>query len=290
MASTVGLIALIEAVPEQPCIDAAWLDRELRSRWSLPACAAPSAAEAAHEADPNPGPKATIEAWAVATVSGNETLVQSRPRVVSDSACFLDDLLRPRTRCTIGAYSVAPEGSRPATIPVPRYHRWVGFATGTGTARASEVARTLCQSLPPFLQRARGQHERDCPLFFAFLGCLHGAGGLGQRYPEPAEVRAALRDLNDQLGEAGSDANLMVTDGRSFAVLHRCRAFALTSLGEPAGRSSRPGSGPVLAGRHTPAASVLILSETDAEPTARRLARGVFSIDLDAPDEVVHDA
>lgn len=280
--SPVALIALIESVPEQPCIEPSWLDSQLRVHWSSYAAAVPSP-------DANPPvarPRDAIESWAVATVSGNETLVQSRPRVRAAGGAFLEDLLRPRTRCTLGAYAATVDGKRPAAIAVPRYHRWVGFVAGDEASPSADAARSLCASLPPFLARARGQAERDCPLFFAFLGCLHAAGGLGQVYPRSELVREALSTLRNRLEAAAEHTNLMVTDGRSFAMLHQSGYVTRELVGE---RVDRRRSGPVLAGRRTPSAATLVLGGAAEPPTADGLVpRGVFSVDVDTPDRVTH--
>ncbi len=262
-------------------MEAVWLDPILRTRWDAYARAAASrlgtAVFAAHS-----------QAWTIATVSGNETLVQSRPCVKDGSASFLEDLFRPKTRCTLAAYTAVPGSTRPPPIRVPRFQRWVGLSTSDPREDAAELADDLCTELPGFLRRAHEQAGEHSSLFFAFLGQLHANGALGSVFPTALRVRHALGALFEHFRQAGHHTalpNLMVTDGRTFAMLH---GNGHVSHEIPPQVERPPQSGAVLMGRHVAAASAIVLTASTTNPMTDgcSISPGIFSVSADKPRDI----
>lgn len=278
------LAALVDALPERPFHAPQWVDEVLCSRWAD--YRTPVAAES--------DAPARVRAWSVGCVLGIETLVQSRPVVRDGGRNFLDDFLRPTAPCTIGTFSATREASRPGDASISRYERWIGACSqrrllDTEPAREAGLRARLRESVPAFLQRSILQNHDDELLFFAFLSRLHALGGLGAAFARPEVIRGALTTLADELGEGlghplGGDCplNMMVHDGRTFAMLHR--GGALTVWESPARAENPQRTGPrPMAG--IPRGSALFVLSTDGarDPNADPIPDGVFSVDPGDP-------
>lgn len=281
------LAALLDAVPQRspsggrepdPASVERWVAQQLHVFW-------PQHAEelAGTHADDR------VYGWAVGSVIGNETLVQSRPVVRAGAGAFLPDFLRAEARGTLAAL-VSTAGAKPDGAGIARYHRWVGVASHFEDLHEDrEIREQLTRELPDFLLRARQSQTLTETLLFTFLRQLHVRGELGSPYANPAEIRGALRDFDARLADAGKDpVNLLIFDGRTFAAsLHHQRMWCVDfDHGQAARRSLVHGT--------SPATSLYVMSE--APPTAQDAAHaertvevdhGVFSVDPKKPADIV---
>lgn len=270
------LAALVDALPERPFHAPEWVDEVLASRWA--GYRAPEAAQ--------PDAPVRTRAWSVGCVLGIETLVQSRPVVRDRNESFLDDFLRPAAPCTIATFSATREASRPGDAAISRYERWVGACSQASIldlepGRDANLRAKLRQSIPAFLQRSILQNHDDELLFFAFLSRLHAAGGLGSAFAKPELIREGLSkleaDLVEVLGEQLS-LNMMVFDGRNFAVLHR--GGTLTVWEAPPRPEPRHRTGPRPMAGIPRGSTLYVLSPNGRRDlSADPIPDGVFSVD-----------
>jgi hypothetical protein len=274
------LAALVDALPERPFHAPEWVDEVLASRWA--GYRTPAAAE--------PDAPVPARAWSVGCVLGIETLVQSRPVVRDPQESFLEDFMRPAAPCTIATFSATREASRPGDAAISRYERWIGGCSQdslleTEAARAAGLRATLRASVPAFLQRSILQNHDDELLFFVFLARLHAAGGLGSAYAKPELIRGALTTLEADLAKTlGEDfrINMMVYDGRNFAMLHR--GGTLTTWVAPARPEPRHRTGPrPMAGIPRGAVLYTLSPNGTRDPSADPIPNGVFSVDPGNP-------
>jgi hypothetical protein len=256
------------------------MDNLLRERW----------ADFVPPITQEPDAPTRVRAWSVGCVLGNETLVQSRPVVRDESLDFLDDFLRTAAPCTLGLYATTREASRPDEAAATRFQRWVGAASQNRlldgpAALESELRKQLRDEVPAFLARSLLKGSDDELLFFSFLSRLHKLGGLGSAYAPAELIRGALSQLSTDLRERLGDdyeLNMMVYDGRSFAMLHR--GGTLTRWQAPEREVPRHRTGPMPAANIPRGSSLLVLSRVKArDPGADPLPDGVFSIDPSDP-------
>jgi len=266
---SVALLALLDAHPDGAAWARPWLVSTLRA--NLPGY---------DDSDRD----LTLRGWSVGAAWGNETLIQSRPIVRNRDIDPIDDLLRTPASCVVAAFSVhsaARDGLIASPSPaLSRYRRWLGVRVGAPLPAARAAA--LRQALPGFLERHQTDRSDGELVFLSFLAQLHELDGLGKSYAPPELIRRAL-ELTVERVELEPPHNLMVSDGRTFAVVHQ--GGALTSFeppveGTPKGfRVSGQGDG-----RRT---NLLLLTPQAFEHTPRqggeRIADGVFSIDARIP-------
>lgn len=281
----VCLAALLDAVPQRapsrddeidPASLEGWVGGQLSSLWPQ------HADELAGRHAPD-----RIYGWAVGSVVGNETLVQSRPVVRDGAGTFLGDFLRAEARGTLAAVACTDKG-RPDGAGIARYHRWVAVTSHFDHIHDDrELREQLTRELPDFLVRARQQQTLTEALLFTFLRQLHVAGELGSAYAAAAEIRSAMLGFDARLLEAGKDpVNLLVFDGRTFAAsLHHGRMWCSHfDHGEKARRSLVHGT--------APATSLIALGEPPGDEVAEQfrpleIGHGVFSVDPRTPRELV---
>ncbi len=281
------LVSVLQAFPDGPIASVEWLDGVLATHWV--------------DYTPRSSSTTWVRAWSVGSVLGNETLVQARPVVRDANARFLEDLLRTPAPCTIGVFvagTVRP-GADPPSIPpggLGRFPRFIGIRSESclfeeHDASAEKTLRErLRAALPTFLSRSMvGATDREL-VFYSFLAALHERGGLGQTYAQPEQIRAALRALDDRLGQP-RHLNMMVSDGRTFAMIHRGGTLvAMVPPTADGGRRRRLTTQGVPIPVET--RSILFFepnSDAPSSPDAERVSEGVFSVDIHTPRQLVRD-
>jgi hypothetical protein len=268
---SVALLALLDAHPDGAVWARPWLVSTLRA--NLPGY------------DDSNG-DLTLRGWSVGAAWGNETLVQSRPIVRNRDIDPIDDLLRTPASCVVAAFSVhsAARDGVVAAGPSPalsRYRRWLGVRVGAPLPAAQAAA--LRTELPSFLERHQTDRSDGELVFLSFLAQLHALEGLGKSYDPPELIRKALTLTMRRL-ELEPPHNLMVSDGRTFAMMHQ--GGALSSFEPP--QEGAPArfrvAGQAGDGRRT---NLLLLTPDAYEHTPRqggeRVAEGVFTIDARTP-------
>ncbi len=161
-------------------------------------------------------------AWTVGSVTGAETLVQTRPVVRSDLASFTKDFLRTSSTTALGMIT---RRSGPLDKPgeVARFHRWVGVARGGALAPASDAARAdfearFAPQLPDFLQRARSSSSASEWALLLVIGELHARERLSSVPARPEEIRGAVARTLEKLERAnGGETDLLISDGATVA-------------------------------------------------------------------------
>lgn len=271
---TAVLLALLDAHPDGPAWARPWIADTLQA-------VLPGYAE---------GTDFTLRGWSVGAAWGNETLVQSRPIVRDRSVDPLDDLLRTPASCVLAAFCVQP--THPSSLVAPpvaklsRFRRWLGVRVGTPLP--AEQAAALRSELPGFLSRHQVDRGDGELVFLTFLAELHAAGGLRKTYSEPEIIREALGRSAERLG-IDAPHNLMVSDGRTFAMLHD--GGALLSFEPPVGQEGSPRRFRVT-GESDDQRRTNLLLHADQAPSAapqhggERVAPGVLSIDVRRPRSI----
>lgn len=274
------LLALLDAHPDGAAWARPWLAQTLRA--NLPGYAmAQAVAQAGDDADAD----VTLRGWSVGAAWGNETLVQSRPIVRNRDVDPLDDLLRTPASCVLAAFNVH-SATRDGLVvrPTPalsRFRRWLGVRVGA--ALPAEHAASLRKDLPGFLDRHQVDRSDGELVFLSFLATLHALGGLRKTYTPPELIREALEAAAQRL-ELDAAHNFMVSDGRTFAMVHR--GGALLSFEPP------PAAAPARfrvtgQGREGPRTNLLLHSPqapvTAPQQGGERVAEGVLSIDVRSP-------
>lgn len=263
------LLALLDAHPDGPVWARPWLTQTLQA--NLEGYAQDSETQ--------------LRGWSVGAAWGNETLVQSRPIVRNQDIDLLDDLLRTPASCVIAALSVAAPGMAglvaPATARLSRFRRWLGVRVGASLAPPTTQA--LRAELPDFLARHQVDRGDGELVFLSFLSQLHALGGLRKTYSPPEVIRQALLATARRIEI--SPHNLMVSDGRTFAMLHD--GGALLSFEPPPEQTPRDRfrlSGDL---EGEPRTNLLLHVEELPADVPRhggeRIAAGVFSVDLRTP-------
>ncbi|MBL4683139.1 MAG: hypothetical protein JKY37_01005 [Nannocystaceae bacterium] len=275
--SAAMLCALLDPSPDGPAWARPWVDDVLRQHVFLPP---PEPAES--EDGGNHG----LRGWSVGAVVGNETLVQSRPIVRARDADPIDDLLRTATRCVIAAFARQRATGDVISPPAPkisRFSRWIGVRAEAGLDK--QAREELLAKLPDFLARSQTDRTDGELVFLTFLAHLQRLGGLNATYDPPERINAALAALDEMLRDQPPH-NVMVSDGRSFGMLHRGGTVLLfeppEDLPRPQVRLTSPDA---------QSASLLLYSPHAPPPTpipgAERLADGMFTIETRAPRKLV---
>lgn len=271
---TAVLLALLDGHPDGPGWARPWLSDTLGA-------VLPGYAE---------GTDLTLRGWSVGAAWGNETLVQSRPIVRNRSVDPLDDLLRTPASCVLAAFCVQPKRPfgvvAPPAVKLSRFRRWLGVRVGT--LLPAERSSSLRRGLPGFLARHQVDRGDGELVFLSFLAELHAAGGLRKTYSPPELIRQALAASAERL-QIEPPHNLMVSDGRTFAMLHD--GGALVSYEPPPDQDGQPRrfrvNGEVDETRRTN-----LLLHSDEAPEAapqhggERVAPGVFTIDVRQPRNI----
>jgi len=226
-----------------------------------------------------------LRGWSVGAVVGNETLVQSRPIVRARDADPIDDLLRTATRCVIAAFAPQRAASDVAGPPAPkisRFRRWLGVRAEANLA--AERRELLVERLPAFLSRSRIERTDGELVFLTYLAQLQRLGGLGAAYDPPERIRDALAGLDEDLGD--ETHNVMVSDGRTFGMLHRGGTVLMF---EPPADLPRPQVR--LTSADAQATSLLLYCPGGVAPEpslgAERLGPGTFTIETRAPRKLL---
>ena len=263
------LCALLDPSPDGPGWARSWVEEVLEAHIY-------SAGRSATE-----GPRHGLHGWSVGAVSGNETLVQSRPIVRARDADPLDDLLRTASRCVIAAFAPRRPASDVAGAPAPkisRFRRWVGVRAEADLA--TECRASLAERLPAFLARSRIERTDGELVFLTYLAHVQRLGGLGAAYDPPERIRDALAGLAGDLGDGTH--NIMVNDGRTFGMLHRGGTVLAF---EPPADLPRPQVR--LTSNDAQATSLLLYTPQtlapQPAPDAERVADGMFTIETRAP-------
>jgi hypothetical protein len=264
------LLALLDAHPDGAAWARPWLVQALRANL-------PGYDDQAQDL--------TLRGWTVGAAWGNETLVQSRPIVRNRDVDPIDDLLRTPASCVLAAFCVH-SASRdglvaPSSPALSRFRRWLGVRVGASLPAAH--AATLRKALPGFLERHQIDRSDGELVFLSFLAQLHELGGLRKTYAPPELIRQAL-DATVQRLELEPPHNFMVSDGRTFAMVHH--GGALLSFEPP--HEEAPTrfrvTGHPSDGRRT---NLLLHTPQAHDQTPRqggeRVAEGVFSIDARTP-------
>lgn len=233
------------------------------------------------------GSDLTLRGWSVGAAWGNETLVQSRPIVRDRSVDPVDDLLRTPASCVIAAFGVQPANgaglAAPPVIKLSRFRRWLGVRVGCSLP--AERSAALRRDLPGFLERHQVDRSDRELVFLTFLAQLHAAGGLRKTYSPPDLIREALRATVDRL-ELEPPHNLMVSDGRTFAMLHE--GGSLLSF-EPPITDAQPRQRFRVTGERDDGRRTNLLLHSESDPPeapqhgGERVAPGPFSIDVRRP-------
>ncbi len=272
--SAAMLCALLDPSPDGPAWARPWVDGVLRQHVVAPLDDTVQA--------PAEGGVHGLRGWSVGAVVGNETLVQSRPIVRARDADPLDDLLRTATRCVIAAFAPQRETSDVASPPAPkisRFRRWIGVRAEA--VLTDDLRGELGEKLPAFLARSRTERTDGELVFLTFLAQLQRLGGLGAAYDPPERIRDALVALDEEL-HGHTPHNAMVSDGRTFGMLHRGGTVLLF---EPPEDLPRPQVR--LTSSEAQSASLLLYSPKPAPPVplpgAERIADGMFTIETRAP-------
>lgn len=271
-----ALLALLDAHPDGAVWARPWLVSTLRANL-------PGYDDSNHDL--------TLRGWSVGAAWGNETLVQSRPIVRNRDIDPIDDLLRTPASCVVAAFSVHSAARDGMVAPAPspalsRYRRWLGVRVGAPLPAARAAA--LRQALPSFLERHQTDRSDGELVFLSFLAQLHELEGLGKSYDPPELIRQALDNTVRRL-ELEPPHNLMVSDGRTFAMVHQ--GGSLSSFEPPHEGSPRfRVAGQSGDGRRT---NLLLLTPQAYEHTppyhqtplqgGERIAEGVFSIEARSP-------
>ncbi|MCH9687319.1 MAG: hypothetical protein K0V04_38145 [Deltaproteobacteria bacterium] len=268
------LLALLDAHPEGPGWARSWLTDTLRA--SLPGYGEDDREH-------------TLRGWSVGAAWGNETLVQSRPLVRTNDIDPIDDLLRTPASCVVAAFSVQSTGAgalvAPPAVKLSRFRRWLGVRVGQ--VLPQDLASHLRSSLPGFLSRHQVDRGDGELVFLTFLAQLHAAGGLRKTYSEPALIREAL-SATARAAEIDPPHNLVVSDGRTFAMLHQ--AGSLVSFEPPPVDDAAPRFGVTPTG--VPNRPTNLLLHTEHPPSdapqhgGERVAEGVFTIDVRSPRSI----
>lgn len=266
------LLALLDAHPDGPAWARPWLAQTLQA--NLPGYG-----------DQGDGDR-TLRGWSVGAAWGNETLVQSRPIVRGRTVDPLDDLLRTPAACVLAAFcvhSATRDGLvAPPAVKLSRVRRWLGVRVGGRLA--PEQAAALREALPGFLSRHQVDRSDGELVFLTFLAELHAMGGLRKTYSPPDMIRQALTQTATRL-ELDPPHNMMVSDGRTFAMLHR--GGSLLSFEPPPGLDRAPGlrvTGQSDDGRRTHLLlHSLEVSDQAPQHGGERVAEGAFSLDVRRP-------
>lgn len=276
--------ALLENLPQRPFPSRDWVEHTLRREW------------------PEVGPAGTrqhddeVRAWAVGSVIGNETLVQSRPVVRAGAESFLDDFLRAEARCTIALFA-SSSSDTPRGIEMARYTRWVGclcVEPGESIVDDRDVREALLAELPDFIKRGLVRSSFGEIVVLRLLAALHDLGALGSTYSDPASIREALSSLESSLETRGLNAyNLMAFDGRTFSVIHRLGSMAMVRRPPREDTNTRQ----ILPGARRREGVLLVVGDGQREvaPTEGplpldepvRVEPGAFTIDPTAPLDLV---
>lgn len=268
---TAVLLALLDAHPDGPAWARPWLEETLRN--NLPGYAE--------------GGDVTLRGWGVGAVWGNETLVQSRPIVRDRAVDPLDDLLRTPASCVLAAFCVQPRNPSSLVAPpatkLSRFRRWLGVRVGTPVP--AEHAAVLRRDLPGFLSRHQVDRGDGELVFLSFLAELHAAGGLRKTYSPPDLIRQALQATAEKL-QLDPPHNFMVSDGRTFAMLHE--GGSLVSFEPPPVAVGQPRRFRVTGEADDTRGTNLLLHGERAAPGTpqhggERVAPGVFTIDVRRP-------
>lgn len=270
---TAVLLALLDTDPDGPSWARSWVEQTLRD--NLPGY------------DESRG-EDRLRGWSVGAAWGAETLVQSRPIVRGGDIDPVDDLLRTPASCVVAAFRVQSSEHAGVVAPPPvklsRFRRWLGVREGRPLP--AERANELRSQLPGFLARHQVDRGDTELVFLSFLAHLHAAGGLGKTYSPASQIREALAATIEGL-ELEPPHNMMVSDGRTFAMLHDGGGL-LSFEPPPDMRSSRPGR--MRGGGldpNGPRTNLLLCSESPPEHAPQnggeRVAPGVLSIDVREP-------
>lgn len=255
-------------MPVRPFHAKDWLEQRLERAWGL---------------ESGPPPARRVRAWGVGTVSGNETLVQSRPLVRDANLDFLNDFLRAAGRCTLSVYETGLGPKAPFAVKMARFGRWVG-AYATEASLPRETREREMTALPDFIKRGiLGATEGEL-ILGAFLARLHGRGALGAAYSAAEEIRGALGQLHAELGKPA--LNLMVFDGKTFGMLHADHAVGIENVPN----KSDADSGPILVASRPNVSRLLTLRNADnLDPSVEMVPRGVFSVNARDPAVLVRE-
>ena len=267
-----ALAALVRAQPEGPALPAEWLEAALLAAFGPPAPAA-------------------TRSWSVGGVQGSETLVQSRPVVRDPGVRLVHDLLRAPSQCTLAAYAGdLGDGAAAQRFSVSRFQRWIGVVSepelpGEDLGVRAALRAALRGRLPGHLTRSCVEGSDRELLFMAAIAALPPPLALGRAYVDPAELRRALAAVEAIVGPS-EHQNLLISDGRTVAVLHRGgRTFALEAplpprLAGPSGPRSRRGALLLL---HTPT------DPGDLPAGAEAIDPGIFTITAREPVHIERD-
>ncbi|MEM9462705.1 MAG: hypothetical protein AAGF11_51670 [Myxococcota bacterium] len=294
------LLALLDAHPDGPAWARPWLARMLAAHLpgyrSIEPVRARAGDQSGDQSGDQPGDQSdetvggdsdlTLRGWSVGAAWGNETLVQSRPIVRGRAVDPLDDLLRTPASCVLAAFSVhsaTRDGLvAPPAVKLSRARRWLGVRVGGRLD--PERTTALRDALPGFLSRHQVDRSDGELVFLSFLAELHRLGGLRKTYSPPDVIRQALTQTADRL-ELVPPHNMMVSDGRTFAMLHQ--GGELLSFEPPPDPTQstrfRVTGGPDDGRRtnlllHSPAASTVA-----PQHGGERVAQGAFSLDVRRP-------
>ncbi|MGB1016226.1 MAG: hypothetical protein ACPG4T_18970, partial [Nannocystaceae bacterium] len=205
MQDSVALATLVDSAKSGPPVDPGWLLETLQSYWC----------------DFQPaGSRPRTRAWSVGGVHGLETLVQSRPVVRDQRANLIEDFLRVPSQCTLASFAVG-RGQQPVPrLAISRFERWIGIQAEGLPPESVELRTQLRGKLPGFLARSLRQGGDRELIMLSFLACLHDICGVGRTYAAPADIRQAMRDLDERLGHPPR-FHMVVADGRTTAIFHR---------------------------------------------------------------------
>lgn len=256
-------------MPVRPFHARDWLEQRLERAWGLESA---------------PPPSKRVRAWGVGTVSGNETLVQSRPTVRDGNLDFLSDFLRAAGRCTLSVYETGLGEKSGIAVKMARFGRWVGAFATEASILDEDIRDREMAALPDFIKRGMVGATEGELILGAFLARLHGRSSLGGAYSADREIRGALSQLHRDLGSP--PMNLMVFDGKSFGMLHADHAVGIEDVPEKDQRES----GPILVASRPNVAKLLTLrGEQEPDPAVELVPRGVFTVNARDPATLIRD-
>lgn len=159
--------------------------------------------------------------WGIGSVTGTETLVQSRPIFRGAPTDFTDALLRPPGDASIAI--IAGRDGPSARLPeFARFHRWICAASCPDFDRPSSPLRDrfmsgFSKNFPEFIKRSESSSSTSESLMFATLSVLHERHQLGAAPSSSQDILDALVEVDLRLGLNDHACDLLLLDGSTVA-------------------------------------------------------------------------
>lgn len=166
--------------------------------------------------------------WGIGFYQAGEVLLRRRPMDDRPHVNLAKQAEDVRADIIVGHVRAATVGQLSTENTHPfRHGPWLFAMTGT-VADFDLVRESLTATIPDFLRPGiRGETDAEV-VFYTFLSFLHDAGALQLAVADPGAISQALRStvalldgMQAENGRGATEANMLVTNGETVAVLHR---------------------------------------------------------------------